>query len=398
MINTNSPRELLWLGPFACIALVALGLLRPLPSFAPPARSRIVMDAAGRSVQIEVPYRGTAITWWGSFPNWYLQHTHAPETVLYAGGSRDRAFFSNNIMSWVYPQVVKNDRLWKDNAIAAGRGPYVEVESLLAFDPGAYIGAGSSGGPLPLLRRVGLPVVHTWDPHRKLEEGMFEPARIESALVGHPERGEAMISRYRQSFAELNQELKPSTLSNHPRILMMGDFVRDKIHLSVVGPKGMYSEVYYPRVGVANAAIGFMSTTMDAERILAMDPDIVFLYGSNNGPIPMQGPESFLQDPRWKGMKAVRDRRVYRLPSGDAPGNLLCGPILARWMAEIAHPDQLQPRTREALRKIIEDDFGYRLNDDQIDIVLHMNENSDQPGYERFTRNYNANQEGKPTQ
>lgn len=89
----------------------------------------------------------------------------------------------------------------------------------------------------------------------------------------------------------------------------------------------------------------------------------------------------------------MRDRRVYRLPGGDSPGNLLCGPILARWMAEIAHPDRLQPGTRAALRKRIAQEFGYRLSDDQIDTALHVDENRAQPGSGRFTRSYNANQE-----
>lgn len=69
MIRAITSRELIWLGPFGCIALIVLGLLRPLPSFAPPVHSRTVIDAAGRAIQIAIPYRGTAITWWGTFPS-----------------------------------------------------------------------------------------------------------------------------------------------------------------------------------------------------------------------------------------------------------------------------------------------------------------------------------------
>jgi hypothetical protein len=35
-------------------------------------------------------------------------------------------------------------------------------------------------------------------------------------------------------------------------------------------------------------------------------------------------------------------------------------------------------------------EFGYRLTDDQIDMLLLIDENKGQPGYERFTRNYRS--------
>jgi ABC-type Fe3+-hydroxamate transport system substrate-binding protein len=378
-LKTPQPSEFIWLAPFVCIALTVLGLVRPLPSFAPPAHNRVVVDAAGRRIPIELPYRGTAITWWGSFADWYLEHTQSPKSMLYAGGPVERARFVGSILSWVYPEVLNNDELWKANAISRGRGPYVEVESLMAYNPGAYIGAGSSGGPLPLLRRVGLPVVDTWGSVRGAEEIKFEVARIESSLVGHPERGEAMISLYKRAFATLKQDVQPSTLSEHPRALMMGSSFRDKMRIGIAGPRSVYAEVYFPRAGLVDASPGFIGTHDDAERILAMDPDIVFLFGSPNGPMPMESPQEFMMDERWRGMKAVRTRRVYRLTGSGCPA-----PILVRWMAELAHPERMKANTREFLRRYIVDEYGYRLNDAQIDKILDLGENEHQTGYERF--------------
>jgi len=65
-------------------------------------------------------------------------------------------------------------------------------------------------------------------------------------------------------------------------------------------------------------------------------------------------------------------------------------PIWTRWMAEIAHPDREQIGTRQALRGRLITEFGYRLTDDQIDMLLLIDENKGQPGYERFTRNYRS--------
>jgi len=383
--------EFVWLTPCVYIGLIALGLLRPLPSFPPPAHNRVVADAAGRKIPIELPYRGTAITWWGSFADWYLEHTQAPESMLYAGGPVERSRFVGTILSWVYPQVLNNDELWKANAISRGRGPYVEVESLLAYNPGAYIGAGSNGGPLPLLRRVGLPVVDTWGSVRGAEAIVFEVARIESALVAHPERGEAMISLYKNAFAALKQDVQPATLSGHPRALMIGSSLHDKMRLGIAGPRSVYAEVYYPRAGLVDASGGYIGTHDDAERILSMDPDIVFLFGSPNGPMPMESPQEFMIDERWRGMKAVRNRRVYRVLGSGCPA-----PILVRWMAELAHPERMQPRTREVLRKYILDEYGYRLSDAQIDKILDLSENKSQTGYGRFVGNDAGNRQEGP--
>jgi len=376
-----SRRELVWFVPFLCIALIALGLLRPLPHFSAPQHSRIVVDAAGRSIPIEVPYRGTALTWWGSFTNWYLEHTHSPETMLYAGGPIERARFVGTILSWVYPELLNTDSFWQENVISRGRGPYAEVEGLMAYNPGAYIGAGSSGGPLPLMRSVGLPVVDTWGSVRGAEAVLFQVARIESALIQHRERGEAMIAHYLKAFAELKQDVEPATIRQRPRTLTMGSSFRDKLRLGVSGQRSVYVEVYYPRAGLVDASVGNIGTHDDAERILAMDPDMVFLFGSPGDSLHMESPEEFLRDTRWQGMKAVRDRRVYRMPGRGCPA-----PVLVRWMAELAHPERMRPATREVLRKYVLDEYGYRMTEDQIDKVLDLEENRAQPGYERFVR------------
>jgi hypothetical protein len=87
-------------------------------------------------------------------------------------------------------------------------------------------------------------------------------------------------------------------------------------------------------------------------------------------------------------LKAVRERRVYWRPSIPEwwAGGLTFKPILMRWMAELAHPDRLQPRVRQILRDRMVSEFGYRFSDDQIDQQLHVAENADSVGTERFTR------------
>ncbi len=217
---TASPRELIWIAPFLCIALMALALLRPLPHFPVPARSRTVMDGGGTPVRIALPFRGTALTWGVNVAE-YLEDTHAPETLLKAGGPFfDRPWFARQVASWIYPQVLEQDSIWDASGVSRGRGANAEIETHFAFDPGAYLGV--TWGPVPLMRRVGLPALYVAANTKNWDEWNFSTARVVTALIGHPERGEALIARYCQAYVDLDRELHTSTLASRPRVLIMG--------------------------------------------------------------------------------------------------------------------------------------------------------------------------------
>ena len=51
------PKELFWLAPFACLALVAAAAWRPPPVFPTPARTRLITDAKGVKVNVPLPFR-----------------------------------------------------------------------------------------------------------------------------------------------------------------------------------------------------------------------------------------------------------------------------------------------------------------------------------------------------
>lgn len=347
--------EALWLAPFLCIGLITFGLLRPLPHFPPSVHSRTVVGADGVPVQIALPFRGVALAP-GFFPNWYLEDTRSPELLVYAGNSSARKFFAGSVMSWIYPEVLLKSSLWGDKLFKSA-SPYTEIESLLAYDPGVYLG---NGGPQNLMRRVGLPVL-TSRGSGDFEDVYFSSLRVNSALIGHPELSALCIAAYRQAFSDLEQELHPTTLGSRPRVLIEGD-----------------ERSFYPRAGVVDGARGRHSWS-DPESLLAVDPDMIFLQ--------RRDPHEFMQDPRWQGLRAVRDKRVYRLPGilEWAPGGMTFKPIEIRWMAELAHPERLRPRVRRLLRDRMIAQFGYQLSDEQIDQILHVEENSSSAGAERFT-------------
>jgi hypothetical protein len=56
-------------------------------------------------------------------------------------------------------------------------------------------------------------------------------------------------------------------------------------------------------------------------------------------------------------------------------------------MAEIVHPDRLQPKLRNLMRERLLTEFNYRLSDAQIDDFLRIKENRGSAGYARFAHN-----------
>ena len=270
---------------------------------------------------------------------------------------------------------------------------------MLASDPSVYLGC---GGPPELVRRVGLPVYNCGGgsfalrrpdlrkrvgcglppdatqrlyPQHYVKEGgyysesyLFPGLRSLSALIGNPEIAEPRIDSYCQAVIDLQQELQPATLARRLRVSALGE---DRGNLS--------------RAGVVDAEWDFNALGDDEERLLALDPDIIFITGL------VASPREFMRDPRRQGLKAVLERRVYK----RFGGSIVTKPIAMRWIAEIAYPERLQPKVRQQLRDRILDAFGYRLSEDQIDRMLNVNENSSSAGAERFTRGYRqANEEG----
>jgi hypothetical protein len=388
---TGRVRELSWFAPFTCIALIALGLIRPLPRFPLPVHSRTVVDEGGTPVPIAMPFRGIVLAP-NSFPGAYLEDTRSPELLVYAGTPGLRKLFAQGVMSWVYPEVVRNNNLWNDKLFRDTASPYIEVESLVAFDPSVYVGC---GGPPDLVRRAGLPVFNCGsspDPRARAHvralskevgcgdppnprrswysEGyLFPSLRAYSALIGQPELAEARIRAYCQEIVDLRDELQPATLAHHPRVLAQGE---DKGNLIRAGMLDAVERKYNPD---------------DAEGLLATNPDMIFLT--------IRSPREFIEDPRRQGLKAVREKRVYRRPTILEwwTGGLTFKPVLTRWLAEIAHPDRLQPKVREVLRDRMIAEFGYRFSQEQIDRQLHVAENSGSVGAKRFTGAYRGSAE-----
>ena len=123
MLKAIAAREINGLVPFVVLALGSLALMRPAPPAQKPSHdTRIVVDADGLEVPIEIPFRGVAFTWCGGGAGGYLGVTHSPQTLANAGSGRDRESFKRTLLGWIFPDVVARDSLWDGKVYDAHGG------------------------------------------------------------------------------------------------------------------------------------------------------------------------------------------------------------------------------------------------------------------------------------
>ena len=210
------------------------------------------------------------------------------------GNARDRERFGSGIINRFYPRIAKDDALW---------GCPPEIQLLLAIDAGyTYF----DGYP-ELLRRVGLTALSlSWNSANR-DEHIFSVTRVEAEAMGREDRAAKFLANYRQGYIELEQELRTPTLAEHPRVLGMGASTNDWnfVYVTGVSKEGRFDD---SRIGIENASGGHevLGRQQDAERILAMNPDILLIGG--------QTPLKFSNDPR-----TARNARRAREPGLPRP-------------------------------------------------------------------------------
>ncbi len=362
--------------------------MRPEPVFLSSTESRTVTDAQGVKVSVGLPFHGIVLTWGAWTADSYLENTHAPGTILDAGSGADRQRFSKSIMYWVYSEIEEDESIWARKLLPTGHGPFSELETLIAKSDGVFLGNGGHFGLVPTLRKLGLPALTLCWNDKTWDDCTYSTARVETALIGDPARGEMEITRYKEHFADLARDLQAATFGPLPSVLVMGTLTTDRSQLYL---KNSRDYPYFAPAGAATPTDRY-GRSRDAERVLMMDPDYIFLMGYG------QKPSEFTHDPRWRCLKAVRAKQVYTMPGRDPGGGGLAGivfqPLWTRWMGEIIHPDRLRPKLRNLLRETLLRDFNYQLSDVQIDELLRIKDNEGSEGYGRFMQDSQAGNGG----
>ena len=363
-------QELSWFVPFSLLGFILLSLLRPLPVLQIPPHNIIVTDADG--IKVPIPSTLHGVVGWA--PD-FLAYTHAPNYFYKGGGLLGRKIFDGRIISHIYPEILNNNSIWDSPT---------NIESLMTYDQGIIVLGGIYFGGTRFnsneLRPFGITSLTTYFDLHNDDEEMFTRIRITNGVLGKNYYAQQLISNYKAELADLESELKPQTLKVKPIVMGMGSKADDWSRLFTSSLK----ETEKSRIGINTIPKEKMALgrEQDAERILAMNPDIIILG--------LEDVQEFSHDPRWQGLRAVQNNRVYgnaiKIHGFNSDVDNI--PFGARWLAELVHPDRLQPKLREMIQEYYQKAYGYHISDDELDDILHVDENKNTLGYQRFLKNH----------
>lgn len=331
-------------------ALALLALL------ALPALAETVTDSAGRVVA--VPERVETVFAAGP-PASVLVYALAPQAL--AGWPR--APYAEEA-----PYLLESARGLPETGRLTGRGGEANLERVLAIDPDLIVDFGSVRDTYrDLADRVqaqtGIPYL--------LIDGRFDatPAalRLMGAVLGAPDRGEALVADAEATFAAIDAILAEIPLEKRPRVYLARG--PDGLETGTVG--SINTEIIERAGGrnVADPGDGRPGGIVQAsiEQVLAADPEIIVTWDRTFF-------ARVFDDPLWATVTAVRDRKVYLSPTApfgwiDRPPSLnrMMG---LRWMARLLWPDRWPGTLRDETRAFYRLWWQVDLSNDELDRLL----------------------------
>lgn len=255
------------------------------------------------------------------------------------------------------------------------------LEALLALRPDlVFQWADQPQDVIAAIERVGLKAYGMrYGTQGELERWLIDLGKI----VNAPQKAEALVAYHRRMHAMLESRSAALPAQQRPRVLYLQRF---DTGLRPAGT-GSYMDFQIRLAGGTNAAAALPRAGIDAtfEQIVTWNPDVVLL-----GNWDTAQPAQLFDDPKWRSLRAVRDKRVYKLPLGgyrwDPPSHE--SPLAWLWLHALLHPADVKSwfDLRREMRDLYRTLYSHALAEDEIDAVLGMKMNAGSLGYEQFAR------------
>ncbi|MGW0734380.1 ABC transporter substrate-binding protein [Streptomyces sp. NPDC002851] len=359
-------------GALTAVALPLLGTACGRAGTASRGDGLTVTDLTGKSVELPHPAR-RVVTIPLPAASMVVAVNGGPE-VLVGMNAASRTAVAGSFLGSAYPELLKVP------TDVAGAEFAPNVESVLNLSPDVVIQWGDRGpGIVEPLRQAGLTVARlTYGTQKDLEGAIA----LYGALLGKRKRAERMVAGMRERMRKLRSELRTpgAGARSAPSVL----YLRGATESLQVGGGASYNHYVTELVGARNPAAGIDSeqAAIDTEQLLKWDPDIVLL--GNFGPA---APKDLYGDPALASLRAVRERRIYKVPLGgyrwDPPSQE--SPLMWQWLAGLVHGTGAPGLRAEVVRQYAFL-YGAEPTDAQLDGILRTKANSGSRDYDDFGR------------
>lgn len=271
----------------------------------------------------------------------------------------------NGLLGELYPEVLKADTGFI-------QGANLNIEALMAVRPDVVLVNAPDRRMIDMIRGAGLaafgisPSKWHYDVIETHNRWMQSLAQLFPEAKG---KGELIEKKSREIAKMVADRTKDLPREERARILFI--FRYDAKSLVTSG-KNFFSQYWCDAVGGINVAEGITADNSNAvigmEEVYGYDPDVIFITNFTAA-LPEDIYGSKIGGDDWSPVKAVREKRVYKMPLGiyrsytpsaDTPLTLL-------WMAKRVYPERFKDvdLTTE-VKKYYQTVFGVSLTEKQI--------------------------------
>lgn len=276
-------------------------------------KSLIFQDKLGRNVSVQLPVRRAVL-----FETYELT---AALGVWDRIAGISRYAYENDLVLALKPDIAKT-------IPSAGSGIDVNIESLLRLRPDLVITWTLKPESIRFMEEKGLKVIALYP--ESLSE-LYEAMRLQGRLFGKEKKVEACIVRMKKMFALIGKRCRAVPAGKRKKVIWLGGK-----QTTVSGGIGINNDL----IGLMNAlnpAASQQERSVDVsmERIVAWNPDVVFIWGSAK-----YGSSDLIGSPQWRHVNAIRKGRVYKAPKWGTWSPRLA--LMALWMAMKTYPEQFR--------------------------------------------------------
>lgn len=268
-----------------------------------------------------------------------------------------------NLISKVFPAL--------SSISAAGNSTIPDPEGIMALNADTVI---AWRGILGNLRQIGFPnILEVRQPGAEVGAALNETWQLLGEVLRKQARSDFLIDSYRSRMKAIATEYAAT------RPLRVIVIIPIRGHWRV-GGRRFYLNRLLKLVGAVNVAASPADGPADAEQIFSYDPDVILLLNTPGG----ASPEEFYDNRIWSAVRAVRQRRVYTMPTRSTYNAPVDEPLLAQWLVDVFRSKGSEERTRESYTTTYANVYDYALSDTDLAWALREEENKASAGYARF--------------
>jgi iron complex transport system substrate-binding protein len=277
----------------------------------------------------------------------------------------------NGVLSELYPEILNVNTNIMD-------GSDVNIESLIALNPDVvFYNAGNKSEQEKLenagLTAVGVsPTKWNYDCIKTYNEWM---ALLDQIYPSHASNREDLVDQYsNQKYTEIQE--KVSGITEKQKVLFLFQYDTKTM---ITSSASFFGEWWCNAVGAENVAHDVNADNSNAvismEQVYAWNPDVIIITNfTSTSPDDLYNNAIGSDD--WSTVKAVQDKRVYKMPLGSyrtyTPG--VDTPMTLEWLAQAVYPEIFKDYdVASDVKEYYKNLYGVELSDEQVEKMYTAN-------------------------